>query len=120
MEILITILQVLIALSIFNVWLLRYGKNSSWRGGDARNMKEEFKVYGLPEWFVGVVGSLKLLFALLLIIGIWYPAAVMPAAIGISILMLGAMLMHIKVSDPLVKSIPSFTLLLLSLTVALV
>ena len=30
------------------------------RGGAATNMKEEFQVYGLPEWSVQVVGFLKL------------------------------------------------------------
>jgi uncharacterized membrane protein YphA (DoxX/SURF4 family) len=119
MNTLIIIIQVVIALGIFNVWLLRYGKSSPWRGGNASNMKEEFAVYGLPSWFVGVVGFLKILFAILLIIGIWFPAVTQPAAIGIAVLMLGAMSMHFKVKDPLKKSLPSFTLLILSLVVGL-
>ena len=115
---LITTIQVVIALGIFNVWLLRYGKASPWRGGNATNMKEEFEVYGLPSWFVGVIGFLKVLFAILLIAGIWFPVVTQPAAIGIAVLMLGAMTMHFKVKDPLKKSLPSFTLLVLSLIVA--
>ena len=63
----ITIIQIIIALGIFNVWILRNGKPTGWRGGNAQNMKEEFSVYGLPGWFVWVVGFLKLLFAILLI-----------------------------------------------------
>ncbi len=119
MNTLIMIIQVVIALGIFNVWLMRYGKSSPWRGGNASNMKEEFAVYGLPSWFVGVVGFLKILFATLLIVGIWYPAVTQPAAISIAVLMLGAMSMHFKVKDPLKKSLPSLTLLILSLVVGL-
>ena len=119
METVMPVLQILIAFTIFNVWLLRYGKSTDWRGGEAKNMKEEFKVYGLPLWSVGVVGFLKVLFAVLLIAGIWYPVLIAPAALGIAVLMAGAMIMHFKVEDPIKKSIPSFTLLSLSLIVAL-
>jgi hypothetical protein len=114
----VTVVQIIIALGIFNVWILRYGKASPWRGGNAANMKEEFAVYGLPSWFVGIIGFLKILFAILLIVGIWYPLVTQPAALGIALLMIGAMIMHIKVKDPIKKSLPSFTLFILSLIVA--
>lgn len=114
----ITIIQIIIALGIFNVWILRYGKPTGWRGGNAKNMKEEFAVYGLPGWFMWAVGFLKLIFAFCLIIGIWYPVLVMPAALGIAILMLGAIIMHIKVNDPLKKSLPALIILVLCLIVA--
>ena len=71
MAILVKIIQVAVALGIYNVWLLRFGKSTNWRGGTARTLKEEFAVYGLPGWFMRVVGFLKLLFATLLIVGLW-------------------------------------------------
>jgi len=120
METVVTIIQVIIALGIFNVWILRFGKSTAWRGGAAQNMKEEFQVYGLPGWAVGVIGFLKLLFAASLIAGIWVPTLTQPAAIGLAILMLGAVLMHIKVKDPLKKSLPAFSVLVLCLIVAFV
>jgi hypothetical protein len=40
-----------------------------------------------------------------------------PAAIGMAALMLGAITMHFKVKDSLVKSFPAFSLLILSLLV---
>ncbi len=119
METVIFVIQVIIAFSIFNVWILRYGKSTDWRGGAASNMIEEFAVYGLPVWFMYIVGFLKLLFAVLLIAGIWFPTFTKPAAAGIVILMLGAIIMHLKVSDPLNKSLPAFSLLVLSLIVVL-
>ena len=53
--------QIVAALGIFNVWFVRFGKATSYRGGSARSLKEEFQVYGLPGWSVGVIGFLKVL-----------------------------------------------------------
>jgi uncharacterized membrane protein YphA (DoxX/SURF4 family) len=111
--------QVAVALGLLNVWLLRAGKASPWRGGDAANMREEFAVYGLPSWAPAVVGFLKISLALLLIAGIWFPALTRPAAAGIVVLMVGAIAMHVKVGDPPQRSLPAAVLLLLSLVVAL-
>ena len=118
MQTFVTIIQLVIALGILNVWLVRYKKQTGWRGGDARNMKEEFQVYSLPVWFMGVVGFLKIVFAMLLILGVWLPSVTKPAAIGMAILMLGAVAMHIKVKDALKKSLPALSVLLLCLIVA--
>jgi uncharacterized membrane protein YkgB len=112
-------LKIIISGSILNVWLLRFGKPSQWRGGQAKNMKEEFAVYGLPTWFMNVIGGLKVILALLLLVSIWSPQLEAVAAYGIAVLMLGAVSMHIKVGDPLAKSIPAFSFLVLSLLVAL-
>lgn len=60
MEGLVIVCQLVIALGLLNVWLLRTGKPTSWRGGDAKNMREEFAAYGLPPWFMWVIGSLKI------------------------------------------------------------
>jgi hypothetical protein len=117
MPLIINVCQVVVALGIFNVWLLRFRKPTSWRGGNARNLREEFEVYGLPGWFMALIGFLKLLFAASLIAGIWYPLLTEPAAIGMSILMLGAILMHFKVKDPLKKSLPALTMFVLSVVI---
>lgn len=108
-------IQLIIAVSIFNVWIIRFGMPTSWRGGSAKSMKEEFEAYGLPEWFMKLIGFLKLTLAALLIAGIFVPDLIKPAAIGMAILMLGAIVMHIKVKDSLVKSFPAFSFLVLSL-----
>jgi len=110
-------IQIIIALGIFNVWVLRFGKATEWRGGGAANMKEEFAAYGLPEWMVGVIGFLKLLFAACLIAGIWVPVLTQPAAIGLAVLMLGAVAMHVKVKDPFKRSVPALSVLVLCLLV---
>jgi uncharacterized membrane protein YphA (DoxX/SURF4 family) len=115
----LAVVQVIIAAGIYNVWILRFGKPTHWRGGAARNMKEEFAVYGLPAWLVSVVGLMKLLCATLLIVGVFVPALSRPAAVGLAVLMLGAVTMHLKVGDPPRKSLPALAMLALCLVVTL-
>ena len=119
MDALQIVIQLVIALGIFNVWLVRSGKPTPFRGGTAQNMKEEFAAYGLPEWFMKAIGFLKLTFAAMLVVGIWVPELVQPAAIGLGVLMVGAVLMHVKVKDPIQRSLPALTMLTLCLVVGL-
>jgi len=119
MEYLTIALKLIVGLSILNVWLFRSGKETQWRGGDAGNLEEEFKAYGLPKWFMWTIGGLKILLAVALIASIYYAELEIYAAYGIAFLMLGAVGMHIKVKDPIKKSFPAFTFLVLSLAIAL-
>ena len=107
--------KIFIALSIANVWFLRFNKPTPWRGGSSESMLEEFKTYGLSKNTMYVVGALKILFALGLVISIWYPFLTTPSAAGMAFLMAGAVSMHIRVKDSLKKSFPAFSFLLLSL-----
>ncbi len=111
MEAVMIILQVAAALGLLNVWLLRFNQSTSYRGGDARKMVEEFAAYGLPMWFTYLIGSLKIGAALALIAGIWFPALILPAAALVCILMVGALAMHLKIGDPLKKSLPALGML---------
>lgn len=114
----VSIAQVVVALGILNVWILRFGKATSWRGGEAANMQEEFSVYGLPDWFMYTIGFLKISLAALLIVGLWVPALTKPAATGMAVLMIGAIAMHFKVGDAPLKSLPAFVVLSLCALVA--
>ena len=58
MDTVVTVIQIVVALGIVNVWILRPGRSTGWRGGQAKNMKEEFAVYGLPAWFIATLFSL--------------------------------------------------------------
>lgn len=111
--------QVTIALGLLNVWLVRRGRSTAWRGGDARDMTQEFATYGLPPWFMRLVGALKISLALLLLVGLWVPAVTRPAAIGVAILMVGALAMHVKVGDPARKALPALSVLALAVLVVL-
>ena len=118
MRTVVLVSQIVAALGIFNVWFVRFGKATSYRGGSARSLTEEFQVYGLPGWSVGVIGFLKVLCATLLVAGVWFPAVTRPAAIGLAVLMLGAVSMHVKVKDTLQKSLPALGMLALCLLIA--
>lgn len=113
------IIKVFIFFSIVNVWFLRFNKPTSWRAGQAANMKKEFEVYGLSETMLYLVGGLKVLAATLLVISIWAPQLTLPSAGIMALLMAGAVTMHIKVKDPLKKSFPAFSFLVLSLLLIL-
>jgi hypothetical protein len=108
------ILQVIIALGLLNVWILRFNKETAYRGGVAKTLKEEFAEYDLPAWSCYFVGFLKITSALLLIAGIWIPQLVLPCAILITFLMLSAVTAHIMIRDSLFKAMPALLLLAIS------
>jgi hypothetical protein len=99
--------QIIIALSICFVWIIRFD-----------NIVKEFKQYGIPDLLRNLVGATKIALSTLLIAGIWYESLVLIPAILIALLMICAQIAHIKVKNPWHKFIPSFLLLLLSLFVA--
>jgi uncharacterized membrane protein YphA (DoxX/SURF4 family) len=108
------LVQIAIALSMFDIWWWRYETPGVFRGGEATTMVEEFEHYGLPAWFRNLIRVLKLSAAVLMLVGIWYPMAAIVAGVVLVVLMLGAMTMHFKVRDPIYKSLPSFTFLVLN------
>jgi hypothetical protein len=114
MEYVYIILKTIIFLGIINVWFLRFSKSTAWRGGEAKSMKEEFSVYSLSENFLYLVGALKVVSAFAIFISIWYPSLLLYGAGVMTILMIGAISMHIKVKDPIQKSIPAAAMLLMS------
>ncbi len=101
--------QVVIALSIVLVWVVRFP-----------NVVKEFHEYGLPDAVRTVVGASKISLATLLIAGIWYPALVAIPALIMAFLMVCAQVAHVKVRHPWQKYVPSLFLLVLSLFVAAV
>ena len=119
MNIVFSIFQIAVAAGLLNVWLLRFQRRTPYRGGDARSMREEFAVYGLPGWFRYLIGTLKVGLALCLVAGLWLRFLVFPAALLIAILMLGALAMHLKIRDPLKKSVPALVMLALSAAISL-
>ncbi len=108
MNYVIIIMQVIVGLSILNVWLVQNKKATKWRGGNASTIIEEFQVYGLPTWSCYLIGALKVILAILLIVSIWYPALKEISALGLATLLLGSIAMHFKIKDPLYKSFPAF------------
>ena len=109
-----SLLQLIVGLGLFNVWLVRGRSATSYRGGAAQTLQEEFATYGLPGFAFYLVGALKIGAALVLIAGVWIALPVRAAAGLVAALMVGALAMHVKVGDPLMKSLPAALMLALS------
>lgn len=115
----VTVLQAVVGLGLLNVWLVRAGWATAYRGGDAKTLREEFRIYGLPTWSFRVVGGIKITAALILLAGIWVDLPVELAAQVVSVLMLGSISMHLKVGDPPRRSIPAGLVLLMCVAIFL-
>lgn len=111
------VLSVIVGLTVINVWLFRSGKSTSYRGGDASNLMEEFEVYGLGDYFM-TIGILKVSLAVLLLLSIYFNKLKLISSIGIAIMMLVAVYMHFSVGDELIKSMPASVMLLSCLIIA--
>lgn len=72
---------------------------------------------GLPGWFAGFIGGAEVLGGL----GLLVPRTVRPTAMGLLVIMLGAVFMHAtKIPGGLAKAGPALVALLLLLVVVLV
>ncbi len=115
----LTVLQLVVGLGLLNVWLLRAGSPTGYRGGESQTLKEEFAAYGLPDIAFYVVGALKIAAGLVLVAGIWFALPVQLAAGVVAVLMVGALAMHVKVGDPAKRSLPAALMLLMSIAIVL-
>jgi len=119
METLLLILQIVLALGIYNVWLVRPNRATAYRGDGARSLRAEFAAYGLPAAMMYVVGGIKLASATGLLVGIWMPMLVPLFAVVLAVMMLGAISMHVKIKDSLKQTAPAVGMFLLALLVVL-
>ena len=100
---LIEVLQVVTASSILFVWVVRYD-----------NIITEFQQYQLPVWLRDMVGILKLSFSIMLLAGIYDEKFKYLGSSGLILLMLAALLTHVKMKNSFYKALPSLTLLVFS------
>jgi uncharacterized membrane protein YphA (DoxX/SURF4 family) len=114
------ILQAIVGLGLLNVWLLRRHSATAYRGGEAKNLKDEFAAYGLPAPMFYIVGGLKIICGVLLLVGLAYPPVVLPAAAVVAVLMMGAVAMHLKVRDPVSKFVPAALMLAMSVAICVI
>ena len=100
---LIEVLQIITASSILFVWVVRY-----------ENIITEFQQYQLPVWLRDMVGILKLSFSIMLLAGIYDEKYKYLGSSGLILLMLAALLTHVKMKNSFYKALPSLTLLVFS------
>lgn len=95
---LLTIFKIILSISIFFVWVVRY-----------KNITEEFKGYYYPYWFRDFTGILMLSFSAMIMKN--KTELIILGCLGIIIQMLGALWTHYMVQNPLRKTIPAFAVL---------
>tara|TARA_A100000164_G_scaffold96011_1_gene83392 strand:- start:117 stop:494 length:378 start_codon:yes stop_codon:yes gene_type:complete len=117
MKLLSKILSVIVGLTVINVWLFRSNRSTSYRGGDASNLLEEFQVYGLDDYFL-IIGIVKVSLAIMLLLSLYFKKLSFFASSGIAVMMLVAVFMHINVGDELIKSMPASVMLTSCLVIA--
>ena len=80
----------------------------------AKPLVDQFREFGLPSWTVVVIGSLEVAGALGLVLG----ATSFLAALGLALLMMGAVANHLKAGHSASKSSPAFLLFVLTVYLA--
>ena len=100
--------QIIVALSVYYVWIFRYDV-----------IIVEFKQFGLNDLTRTFIGAFKIALATLLLTGIWYPQLILFPSIFMGLLMLAAQYYHFKIKNTLVKHLPSFILLILCVYISL-
>ena len=104
-------ISLFVSILVTNVWLFRFNKETPYRGGNAKNMIEEFAAYGLDLNTMYLVGSLKIIASLGLIVGLLKTKISVYSSLLMAILMTGAIYFHFKISDPAIKYFPSALML---------
>ncbi len=117
MKVLSKILSVVVGLTVINVWLFRSNRSTSYRGGDAASLLEEFQVYGLEDYFL-IIGIIKVSLAIMLLLSLYFKKLSFFASSGIGIMMLFAVYLHINVGDELIKYLPASVMLASCLIIA--
>ncbi len=117
MKVLSKVLSVVVGLTVINVWLFRSNRSTSYRGGDAASLLEEFQVYGLEDYFL-IIGIIKVSLAIMLLLSLYFKKLSFFASSGIGIMMLVAVYMHVNVGDELIKSMPASVMLASCLIIA--
>ena len=106
MELLTTLAQITIAITILIVWVFRFD-----------NIQSEFKQYGLSDLTRSLVGAAKISLSTLLIVGVWHSELILIQSLGIAFLMICALYAHFSVRNPIAKYFPAIGLLCLSLLI---
>jgi hypothetical protein len=108
MENLLSLAQLVLALSVAYVWIFRF-----------HNVVKEFIQFGLNDTTRNFVGVSKIALSTLLVAGIWYPALVQIPAVLMGLFMIAAQYFHFKIKNTFIKHLPSLILLILCAVIAI-
>lgn len=94
--------QIVVAASVYYVWIFRYF-----------NVIKEFDQFGLSDVIRNFVGAAKMSMSALLLVGFWFHDVIVVAAGVMGFFMIGAQFFHFKIKNSLIKHLPSLILLIL-------
>lgn len=94
--------QIIVALSVYYVWVFRYF-----------NVIKEFHAFGLSDLTRSFVGTSKIALATLILVGIWHPELIAIPSALMGLFMIGAQYFHFKIKNTFIKRLPSLILLIL-------
>lgn len=81
---------------------------------------QQFEHLKLPQWFRIVTGVVQLIGVVGLVIGFWYPSIAALAGLWAAMTMLGGFATHLKVKDPMSKSMPALILAIFAMIITLI
>ena len=111
MKAILKILLVVVSVTVITAWTYNINLDTTFRGGDATNMIEEFEAYGLNQTTMVVVGIFKVSCAIMLLFGLKYRKLIVPAAGAMALFMIAAVYFHLSISDPIIPTAPSLLML---------
>jgi len=111
MKAILNILLVVVSVTVITAWTYNINLDTTFRGGDATNMIEEFEAYGLNQTTMVVVGIFKVSCAIMLLFGLKYRKLILPAAGVMALFMIAAVYFHFSISDPIIPTAPSLLML---------
>ena len=111
MKAILNILLIVVSVTVITAWTYNINLDTTFRGGDATNMIEEFEAYGLNQTTMVVVGIFKVSCAIMLLFGLKYRKLILPAAGVMALFMIAAVYFHFSISDPIIPTAPSLLML---------
>ncbi len=111
MSVIAIVLQVILALGFFMFGLMKFG---------AKQMVDEFTRYGYPQWFRVITGLLEVLASVSIFYGIWHEEWAVRGSLLMIVIMIGALLTHIKLKDSFKSLFMPLLLLALAVVVLLI
>lgn len=117
MKAILKILLIVVSVTVITAWTYNINLDTTFRGGDATNMIEEFEAYGLNQTTMVVVGIFKVSCAIMLLFGLKYRKLILPAAGVMALFMIAAVYFHFSISDPIIPTAPSLLMLVSCLSI---
>jgi uncharacterized membrane protein YphA (DoxX/SURF4 family) len=100
-------IQIIVALTILNVWFFRANKKTKFRGSTSQTLSEEFENYGLSKQTFLITSVVKPSLAITMLIALYFPILTKPTAFALSVFMAGALYMHFRVRDDFARYLPA-------------